>query len=188
MCVLRTEPIILVFDFLFTPAPHHGLDVHLFPHCFLQTSLLPSTSCWPALLKLTMSDCGQHHYPLMLSDVSIPELMFVTSVSARMDDSSSSQLPRGPNLLTSLAPHERLPEILVVPREKTPTGAAARGNPWDMDRGAWWDIVHGATKSQTWPSNWAYTYGNDKLGPRGSWDEEESSILADTEVTNISSG
>ena len=31
--------------------------------------------------------------------------------------------------LTSLAPHVRLPEILVVPREKTPTGAAARGNP-----------------------------------------------------------
>ena len=31
--------------------------------------------------------------------------------------------------LTSLAPHERLPEILVAPREKTPTGAAARGNP-----------------------------------------------------------
>ena len=31
--------------------------------------------------------------------------------------------------VTSLAPHERLPEILVVPREKTPTGAAARGNP-----------------------------------------------------------
>ena len=31
--------------------------------------------------------------------------------------------------LTTLAPHERLPEILVVPREKTPTGAAARGNP-----------------------------------------------------------
>ena len=28
--------------------------------------------------------------------------------------------------LTSLAPHERLPEILVVPREKTPTGAACR--------------------------------------------------------------
>ena len=31
--------------------------------------------------------------------------------------------------LASLAPHERLPEILVVPREKTPMGAAARGNP-----------------------------------------------------------
>ena len=29
----------------------------------------------------------------------------------------------------SACPHERLPEILVVPREKTPTGAAARGNP-----------------------------------------------------------
>ena len=29
--------------------------------------------------------------------------------------------------LTSLAPHGRLPEILVVPREKTPTGAGARG-------------------------------------------------------------
>ena len=33
--------------------------------------------------------------------------------------------------LTSLAPHERLPEILVVPRERTPTGAAARENPED---------------------------------------------------------
>ena len=31
--------------------------------------------------------------------------------------------------MTSLAPHERLPEILGVPREKTPMGAAARGNP-----------------------------------------------------------
>ena len=31
--------------------------------------------------------------------------------------------------VTSLAPHERLPEILVVPREKTPKGAAARGKP-----------------------------------------------------------
>ena len=31
--------------------------------------------------------------------------------------------------LTSLEPHDRLPEILVVPLEKTPTGAAARGNP-----------------------------------------------------------
>ena len=29
--------------------------------------------------------------------------------------------------LTSLAPQERLPEILVVPREKTPTGAPLRG-------------------------------------------------------------
>ena len=28
--------------------------------------------------------------------------------------------------LTSLAPHERLPEILVVPREKIPTGAASQ--------------------------------------------------------------
>ena len=29
----------------------------------------------------------------------------------------------------ALAPHARLPEILVVPREKSPTGAGARGNP-----------------------------------------------------------
>ena len=27
--------------------------------------------------------------------------------------------------MSSLAPHERLPEVLVVPREKTPMGAAA---------------------------------------------------------------
>ena len=31
--------------------------------------------------------------------------------------------------LTPLAPHERLPEILVVPREKTPTGAAQEWGP-----------------------------------------------------------
>ena len=37
--------------------------------------------------------------------------------------------PLGEGAGASLAPHERLPEILVVPREKTPTGAAARGNP-----------------------------------------------------------
>ena len=33
--------------------------------------------------------------------------------------------------LTSLAPHERLPEVPVVPREKPHTGAAARENPRD---------------------------------------------------------
>ena len=33
-----------------------------------------------------------------------------------------------PNTTVSLN-SQRLPEILVVPREKTPTGAAARGNP-----------------------------------------------------------
>ena len=31
--------------------------------------------------------------------------------------------------IMQITTHERLPEILVVPREKTPTGAAARGNP-----------------------------------------------------------
>ena len=31
--------------------------------------------------------------------------------------------------VSSLAPHERLPEMLVMPREKTPTCATARGNP-----------------------------------------------------------
>ena len=31
--------------------------------------------------------------------------------------------------MTSLAPHERLPENLVVPREKSPTDAAARETP-----------------------------------------------------------
>ena len=32
------------------------------------------------------------------------------------------EVPYAHGDLTSLAPHERLPEILVVPREKTPTG------------------------------------------------------------------
>ena len=33
--------------------------------------------------------------------------------------------------LTSLAPHERLPELPIIPREKPHTGAAARENPRD---------------------------------------------------------
>ena len=31
-----------------------------------------------------------------------------------------------------------------------------------MDRGAWWATVHGVAKSQTWLSNWAYTYMIDR--------------------------
>ena len=48
--------------------------------------------------------------------------------------------------LTSLAPHERLPEILVVPREKTPTGAASDPVQLGTIRKAWvykgptWDL------------------------------------------------
>ena len=50
--------------------------------------------------------------------------------ASRFYGSSSGAPPRHAHGdLTSLAPHERLPEILVVPREKTPTGAGARGNP-----------------------------------------------------------
>ena len=43
--------------------------------------------------------------------------------------SSNGFLPTVVDIMHELAPHERLHEILVVPREKTPTGAAARGNP-----------------------------------------------------------
>ena len=53
-----------------------------------------------------------------------------TKRSDRLTVSRNTARPRHAHGdLTSLAPHERLPEILVVPREKTPTGAAARGNP-----------------------------------------------------------
>ena len=51
-------------------------------------------------------------------------MMFQESCS--QSEVTKFHLDRG---LTCLAPHERLPEILVVPREKTPTGPAARGNP-----------------------------------------------------------
>ena len=37
----------------------------------------------------------------------------------------------------ALAPHERLPEILVVPREKTPTGAASQGRGILVGCGLW---------------------------------------------------
>ena len=53
------------------------------------------------------------------------EALFPSRDSRAMTRSPSP--PHGD--LTSLAPHERLPEILVVPREKTPMGTAARGNP-----------------------------------------------------------
>ena len=66
----------------------------------------------------------------------LPESFFKEPDSgshSRQSSTDSSGGHPGPRLaggdLTSLAPHERLPEILVVPREKTPTGAAARGNP-----------------------------------------------------------
>ena len=57
-----------------------------------------------------------------LMDVSLSELQELV-----MDREAWHAAVHG--VVTSLAPHERLPEILVVPREKTPTGAAARGNP-----------------------------------------------------------
>ena len=38
---------------------------------------------------------------------------------------ASSVSSHQPPFSLSLAPHERLPEILVVPREKTPTGVAS---------------------------------------------------------------
>ena len=47
-------------------------------------------------------------------------------IQSKVSQKEKEKYPHGD--LTSLAPHERLPEILVVPREKTPTGAAARGN------------------------------------------------------------
>ena len=51
--------------------------------------------------------------------------------------------------LTSLAPQERLPELPVVPREKTHTCAPTRGLGNPMDRGAWQASVHSVTKSRT---------------------------------------
>ena len=51
------------------------------------------------------------------------------SMDVSLSELQELVMDRAQGDLTSLAPHERLPEILVVPREKTPTGAAARGNP-----------------------------------------------------------
>ena len=50
-----------------------------------------------------------------------------------LTSSKGSVLLQGPSLVLTMmlsqAELHRGPEILVVPREKTPTGAAARGNP-----------------------------------------------------------
>ena len=51
----------------------------------------------------------------------LPELGWLCTTVQGSPRTSAQGLP--------LAPHDTLPEILVVPREKTPTGAAARGNP-----------------------------------------------------------
>ena len=38
-----------------------------------------------------------------------------------------------------------------------------------MDRGAWWATVHGVTKSQTWPSDWACTHALSTHAPQLSY-------------------
>src|SRR5574337_998310 len=49
---------------------------------------------------------------------------------------------------TSLAPHERLPDLAVVPREKPHTGGAAREPPRDSHV-----IERGGPSSPAWPSD-----------------------------------
>src|SRR5574338_635524 len=49
---------------------------------------------------------------------------------------------------TSLAPHERLTDLAVVPREKPHTGAAAREQPRDSPA-----IERGGPSSPAWPSD-----------------------------------
>ena len=47
------------------------------------------------------------------------------------------------------------------PLEKEITAHSSLVN--SMDRGAWWTIVHGVAKSQTWLSNWHYSILMSKL-------------------------
>ena len=56
----------------------------------------------------------------VFSNTTVQKLQFF---SAQLSSQSNSHIH------TSLAPHERLPEILVVPREKTPTGGQADSLP-----------------------------------------------------------
>ena len=63
-------------------------------------------------------------------DLESPSSTRLQALVPSRDSSARTRSPRHAHGdLTFLAPHGRLPEILVVPREKTPTGAAARGNP-----------------------------------------------------------
>ena len=63
-------------------------------------------------------------------DLESPSSMRLEALVPSRDSRAMTRSPSPPHRdLTSLAPHERLPEILVVPREKISTGTAARGNP-----------------------------------------------------------
>ena len=108
------------------------------------TALIPSVICRNSEARLLGSELGSptSHLP-DLWEVILLLCAFIYKVGPwhvvkchqggrrahrRVRPCDYVQVSGGPTL-GSLAPHERLPEILVVPREKTPTGAAARGNP-----------------------------------------------------------
>ena len=78
--------------------------------------------------QVTVTQGTNEYYPqekAVKTGASSPECSCVTlaGISASWPFPVSAIFPND----STLAPHERLPEILVVPREKTPTGAAARG-------------------------------------------------------------
>ena len=81
--------------------------------------------------EVSLGFCWARHWVPLSSSGSM--LDSIWPAGPREREEGPAQNPNCPRHahgdLTSLAPHERLPEILVVPREKTPTGAAARGNP-----------------------------------------------------------
>ena len=68
------------------------------------------------------------HSPLIRARDTALHISEITGIPAREEPRLTEQNFGDP---TSLAPHERLPDLAVVPREKPHTGAAAREQPRD---------------------------------------------------------
>ena len=80
-------------------------------------------------MGVTRGSCHYSTVTLLVTDDSRGPVSFLFHRKAEATYPDTVALTFDPTHQWPLAPHERLPEVLVVPREKTPMGAAARGNP-----------------------------------------------------------